>query len=75
MDIASRREIHGLLRKSAEQGTALLFSSSDNEELLEIADRILVFYEGRIVLELHGDGLTAERLAASMLGVAAGGGN
>jgi ABC-type sugar transport system ATPase subunit len=46
-----------------------IYSSSDNEELLEISDRIYVFYEGRISAELRGDDRIEERLVAAMLGL------
>jgi len=69
VDVTSRFEIHGLLRKMAQDGTAIIISSSENDELLDLADTILVFYEGRIVDVLRGDGLTEERLVSSMLGV------
>jgi ribose transport system ATP-binding protein len=69
VDVSSRREIHELLRGMAERGATIMLSSSDNEELLEISDRILVFYEGRIVVELSGDSIKEETLVAAMLGV------
>jgi ABC-type sugar transport system ATPase subunit len=70
VDIGSRREIHNLLRRMAkEKGTALLYSSSDNEELLEICDSIAVMYEGKITEVLHSTMMTAERLASATLGV------
>ncbi len=69
VDVTSRREIHDILRSMASQGATILISSSDNEELLEISDRIIVFYEGRIVTELSGDTLREDTLVAAMLGV------
>lgn len=68
VDISSRREIHDLLRDMAKKNTAILFSSSDNEELLEIAERIVVFYEGRIIAELVGTDISEENLSAAILG-------
>lgn len=69
VDIGARREIHELLRAMARDGTAILISSSENEELLALADRIYVFYEGRIVEELNGDRRTEENLVSAMLGI------
>jgi ribose transport system ATP-binding protein len=69
VDIGARREIHELLRAMARDGTAILISSSENEELLALADRIYVFYEGRIVEELTGDRRTEENLVSAMLGI------
>jgi ABC-type sugar transport system ATPase subunit len=47
----------------------VLISSSEDEELLALADRIYVFYEGKIVEELTGDRRTEENLISAMLGV------
>ncbi|MCL4514750.1 MAG: sugar ABC transporter ATP-binding protein [Firmicutes bacterium] len=69
VDINARREIHQLLRQMAEHGTTIIISSSDNEELLDIADRILVFYEGKVVAELCNDQKTEAQLVSAMLGV------
>jgi ABC-type sugar transport system ATPase subunit len=72
VDVTSRREIHELLRLMAANGTTIIISSSDNDELLNISDRILVFYEGKLAEELSGGSLKEERLVAAMLGVKRG---
>ncbi len=72
VDVSSRSEIHGILREMTRTGIAVVFSSSDNEELLEVANRIYVFYEGKIVQELTGNGKTGESLASAMLGITGG---
>lgn len=69
VDIHSRQEIHAILRKCLDEGMSIIYVSSDNEELLEISDRIYVFYEGRISAELVGDDRTDEKLVAAMLGI------
>lgn len=69
VDVNARREIHDLLRQMAASGTAVLIASSDNEELLAIAERIYVFYEGEIVAILQGSEKTEEALVAAMLGM------
>jgi ABC-type sugar transport system ATPase subunit len=69
VDISTRQEIHRILKECTAGGMCALYSSSDNEELLEISDRIYVFYEGRISAELRGDERVEERLVAAMLGL------
>ena len=49
----------------------VVYASSDNEELLEIADRIYIFYEGTSSRVLSGDDRTEEKLVAAMLDVRA----
>ena len=43
--------------------------ASDSEELLEISDRVYVFYEGRVSDMLVGPTKTPERLVAAMMGM------
>jgi ABC-type sugar transport system ATPase subunit len=69
VDVHSRREIHKILRQCADDGMTVLISSSENEELLELADRLYVFYEGRVSGLLSGATKTPERLAAAMMGM------
>jgi ABC-type sugar transport system ATPase subunit len=72
VDISTRAEIHKILKECTAAGMCALYSSSDNEELLEISDRIYVFYEGRISACLQGDDRSEERLVAAMLGLTGG---
>ena len=69
VDIHSRREIHKILKECIDKGMSVIYVSSDNEELLEISDRIYVFYEGAISAQLAGDDRTEEKLVAAMLGL------
>lgn len=52
IDVGARQEIYQLLDQLAGQGMAILFASSDMEEVLGISDRILVMHEGRLSGEL-----------------------
>ena len=47
VDVATRNEIHRLLRQKADEGTAVVYVSSDLKELLEVADTIQVISRGR----------------------------
>lgn len=49
VDIGARREIHRLLRAHAQSGGAVLFLSSDLDELADLADRIVVIRHGEVV--------------------------
>jgi ribose transport system ATP-binding protein len=69
VDVNARREIHQLLYQLAANGTTIIISSSDNEELLAISNRIFVFYEGKIAAELCDEQKTETRLVSAMLGV------
>lgn len=69
VDINSRREIHRILRSCTEKGMSVIYVSSDKEELLEISDRIYIFYEGKISALLEGEDRREEKLVAAMLGI------
>jgi len=64
VDIMTRDEIHRLLRHQADEGCAVLFVSSDLQEVLDIADRLYVLHEGRIVVELPNKDVTPEQVLA-----------
>jgi ribose transport system ATP-binding protein len=58
VDIGARSEIYQRLRALADQGMAVLVSSSDGIELEGLCDRVLIFARGRIVNELAGEAVT-----------------
>ena len=58
VDIGARSEIYQRLRGIADQGLAVLVSSSDGIELEGLCDRVLIFARGRIVHELTGAEVT-----------------
>ena len=62
VDVGSRRAIYDLIVQQAEQGIGVLVISSDVEEVLGLAHRVLVVRGGRIVAELEGDAMTEENI-------------
>ena len=55
-------EIHAEIRRLADAGTAVLFASSELEEVLMLADRVVVMHEGRVAGELPAADATEERV-------------
>jgi ribose transport system ATP-binding protein len=49
VDVGARTELYGLIRELAEKGTAIVVVSSEIEEVLGLADRVLVIGEGRVL--------------------------
>ena len=43
--------------------------ASDNEELIEYCDRVLIMYEGQIVASLEGDEINEDRIIAASMRV------
>jgi ribose transport system ATP-binding protein len=68
VDIGAKVEIYRILRSLADQGIAILMVTSDMLELLNISDRILVFYEGTITAEYQGDQATEELIMSAASG-------
>lgn len=52
VDVQAKRQIFDIIWRQAEKGLAALFVSTELEEVLEVADRILVMRAGRIVAEV-----------------------
>ncbi|PDT45191.1 sugar ABC transporter ATP-binding protein [Sinorhizobium fredii] len=72
IDVGTKQELYRLLRQLAETGAAIVFYSTDYDELIGCCDRVLVLYDGRIVRELEGDEISERALIASALNVEAG---
>jgi ribose transport system ATP-binding protein len=69
IDVGTKQEIYLLLRRLADEGAAIVFYSTDYDELIGCCDRVLVLYDGRVVKELEGEGLNEHALIASALNV------
>ena len=69
VDFASASSIQQKIMEAARQGTGVLLVSSDLDELLGTADRIMVMFRGRIVGMLPAETATKERLGQLMLGM------
>ncbi|MFB6847353.1 sugar ABC transporter ATP-binding protein [Streptomyces sp. NPDC056373] len=67
VDVGARQEIYRVVSTLAEErGTAVLFASSDPEEIVALADRCLIVARGRIVGELSGAELTEQALLSAV---------
>ena len=60
IDVGAKQEIYRLMEDLAAQGLAILFVSSEMEEILGMSDRVLVMHEGRISGELARKDLSEE---------------
>ncbi len=71
IDVGTKQELYQLLRKLADAGAAILFYSTDYDELIGCCDRVLVLYDGGIVRKLEGEAITVHALIASALNIEA----
>jgi ABC-type sugar transport system, ATPase component len=67
VDVGTKQELYQSLRRLADEGAAILFYSTDYDELIGCCDRVLVLYGGRVVRTLEGKAITERNLVASAL--------
>lgn len=67
VDVGTKHDIYALMAELAASGIAILFYSSETAEVVHMAHRVLVLYEGAVRDELTGTDLTVERVVGASL--------
>jgi simple sugar transport system ATP-binding protein len=68
LDVESANWVWGRLVSHAARGTCIVFSSSELEEIVQVATRIVVFYDGRVVKDVRTCDTSLEALAQAVAG-------
>jgi simple sugar transport system ATP-binding protein len=68
LDLGAIEAVYAAIRRARDAGTGALVISSELEELLQVADRVIVLYRGRIVGEVRGGSAQQELVGALMSG-------
>jgi simple sugar transport system ATP-binding protein len=68
LDVGAIETVHAYLRDAASKGLAVLMVSEDLDEILALADRVVVMYEGEIRGELDARTATVEEIGYLMAG-------
>jgi simple sugar transport system ATP-binding protein len=68
LDVGATQAVRSLLLAERGAGIGVLLISEDLDELMALADRMLVLYEGKVVGEMTAEEATAERLGLLMAG-------
>jgi general nucleoside transport system ATP-binding protein len=68
LDVGAIEVVRERLVAAANEGVGVLLISEDLDEIMSLADRIVVMYEGRIVDEVDADGADRERIGLTMGG-------
>jgi ribose transport system ATP-binding protein len=68
VDVETKREIYVLLRHLADEGRAVVLSSSDTPELVHLCDRVVVMRKGRIAAMLERQALSEEAIVSAAMG-------
>jgi ABC-type sugar transport system ATPase subunit len=66
--VGTKVEIHELIRRLAKDGHAVLVSSSDVPELVNVSGRCLVLSAGRVTGLLRGEQITEDNILACAVG-------
>ena len=69
IDVGTKQEIYVLLRRLADAGAAIVFYTTDYDELIGCCDRALVLYDGAIKRVLSGAEITERALIMSALNI------
>ncbi len=70
VDIGAQEAIHDEIMRQRAEGRAILLISVQLDELIALADRILVMFNGRIMGELDAEGVSEDALGLLMAGIA-----
>ena len=70
IDAAARGDVYAIIEQLKHQGLAILLISSDMEEIMELSDRAVTMYCGRINREFSREELSQDSLMAAAFGVA-----
>ncbi len=72
IDAAARGDVYAIIHELKKQGVAVMLISSDMEEIVELSDRAVVVFQGRLRGELGRHEITQASLMAASFGVTEG---
>jgi ribose transport system ATP-binding protein len=72
VDIGAKTAIYALIKSLADEGIAVLLISSEHEEVLELAHRVLVMNSGRIVAEFDRATMSEDAVLRAAFGTVTG---
>lgn len=70
VDIGAKRDLYQYIVKQVrEKKMSVILYASDNEELIEYCDRLMIMYEGQVVSILEGDDINEDTIVATSMRV------
>ncbi len=69
IDAAARGDVYSIVHQLRDQGVSILLVSSDIEEIVELSDRTITVYQGRVNGEFHKGEITQDNLTAASFGL------
>jgi general nucleoside transport system ATP-binding protein len=68
LDLGAVESVHDTLLGERERGAAVLFISTELQEVMSLSDRIIVLFRGEVIGEVDGDGADVSAIGQLMLG-------
>jgi ABC-type sugar transport system ATPase subunit len=63
IDVGAKEEIHNIIRQLSSEGASIIVFSSELPEIINLCDRIILLYDGKIKSEMkNGEGIDTERI-------------
>lgn len=72
IDAGARGDVYSIIQDLKAEGIAVLLISSDFEEIIELSDRAMSMYAGKINREFSKQEITQDNLMAAAFGVTQG---
>lgn len=68
VDIGTKHQLYLLMRRFVDAGGSILFHSTEIAELVNLCDRVMVLYAGRVALEVEGEAIDEQVVMRAALG-------
>ena len=72
IDVGAKYEIYSLMKEIAERGGAIILISSELPEVLNMSNRVLTIFEGRITGEFDPESTSVDKIMKAALGIVGG---
>ena len=70
VDVGAKQDLYEYIVKQVRGGRmSVILYASDNEELIEYCDRLMIMYEGQVVAVLEGDDINEDTVVATSMRV------
>ena len=69
IDAGARGDVYKIIRELSNTGVAVIVISSDTEEIIELADRAIVFCRGRVSAVLEKDDINQQNITSASFGI------
>jgi len=68
IDVGTKKEVFSLVRKLAEKGNSIIYFSTDVDELVNLCDRVVVMFDGKVGASFEGEQMKKENIVGAYIG-------